>query len=145
MVFLKQYGDPVLYSNYYKAQAGHGLPGFHGAPVMYGAGVGGIFRSLFRRAAPLLRKGLEIIRPHLKTAFHNIARDMVGNVSQAVLKKAAGQRGSGMVYMKRRKAVKRKASLIGPPRPFKKRVKSRRPQQKKKAKRQRHTPSRDIF
>lgn len=47
MVILKNYGDPDLYRNYYKNQAGNALPGYHGAPVMYGAGVGGIFRILF--------------------------------------------------------------------------------------------------
>ncbi|XP_043349901.1 uncharacterized protein F54H12.2-like [Dermochelys coriacea] len=49
MAILKNYGDPNIYSNYYKAQTGYALPGYHGAPVMYGAGVGGIFRNLFRK------------------------------------------------------------------------------------------------
>lgn len=73
---------------------------------MYGAGVGGIFRSLFRKAVPLLRRGLEIIKPHIKLAARNITRDVVGNVSQAVLNKVIPQKGSGLMYVKRRKAVK---------------------------------------
>lgn len=151
MVLLKSYGDPALYSNYYRAQAGHGLPGYQGAPVMYGAGVGGVFRSLFRKAVPLLRRGFEIIRPHVKTAARNIARDVVGNVSQAILNKVNTQEGAGLVYMKRRKGLKRKAAqaqLTGPPRPFKRKAKRRQVTQKKVAKRQRGRKkgrSRDIF
>ncbi|XP_060092554.1 uncharacterized protein F54H12.2-like [Heteronotia binoei] len=38
MVILKSYGDPDLYRNYYRNQAGYALPGYNGAPVMYGAG-----------------------------------------------------------------------------------------------------------
>lgn len=37
--------DPSMYMDYYKAQAGSGLPGFQGVPVVYGVGVGGMFCS----------------------------------------------------------------------------------------------------
>lgn len=121
---------------------------------MYGAGVGGIFRSLFRKAVPLLRRGFELIKPHVKTAARNIAKDVVGHVSESVLKKVTTpmpQEGLGLMYLKRRRGVKRKASreqLTGPPQPLKRKTVKRQPPQKRKAKRKarRHPPSpRDIF
>ena len=154
MVILKSYGDPDLYRNYYKNQAGYALPGYHGAPVMYGAGVGGIFRSLFRKAVPLLRRRFELIKPHVKTAARNIAKDVVGHVSEAVLNKVTPlgpQEGSGLMYLKRQRGVKRKAShvrLIGPPKPLKRKAVKRQQPQKRKAKRRagRRPPSPgDIF
>lgn len=117
MVVLKDYGDIDAYRAYYRAQAGQGLPGFVGAPVMYGAGLGGIFRGLFRKAVPFLRQGLELIKPHVKTAVNNIAGDVVGRV----MEKMKPQEGSGVTYLKRRSGVKRKASQQrwGPPVPLK--------------------------
>ena len=53
MVVLKDYGDINVYRAYYNAQAGRGLPRFHGAVNMNEAGLGGIFCGLFRKAAPL--------------------------------------------------------------------------------------------
>lgn len=143
MVMVKNYGDPNLYRNYYKAQAGYGLPGYHGVPVMYGAGVGGIFRSLFRKAVPLLRRGLEIIKPHAKNAVQNIAKDVIGHVSRAVLEKVvkpAKQEGSGLMYIQR-KILKRKRDVpdsgrAGPPQPLKKKRVSRRGSQTQKTKKQ---------
>lgn len=35
-----------MHMDYYVAWAGSGLPGFQGAPVVYGENVGGIFCSL---------------------------------------------------------------------------------------------------
>ena len=60
--------NPQTYIDYYVAQAGNGLPGFQGAPTMYGSGLGGLFRGLFRMAIPFLKKGFSIAKPHLKTA-----------------------------------------------------------------------------
>ena len=155
MAILKTYGDPAVYRNYYKAQAGYALPGYHGTPVMYGAGLGGIFRSLFRKAIPLLRRGIEIIKPHAKNAARNIAKDVIGHVTQEVLSRVntpSPQDGSGLMYIKRRRAVKRKASqvsLIGPPQPFKRIALSRKKRQKQSAatkrRRQSGSAKRDIF
>ncbi len=44
------------YIDYYRNQAGGGLPGYAGGAVMYGAGLGGLFRGLFRLAVPLLKR-----------------------------------------------------------------------------------------
>ncbi len=41
---------------------------------MYGGGIGGIFKALYRTALPLLRL---VVKPHLKTAARNIASDVV--------------------------------------------------------------------
>ncbi len=38
--------DPERYVAYYQNQAGNGLPGYAGGGVMYGAGLGGLFRGL---------------------------------------------------------------------------------------------------
>lgn len=153
MVIVKSYGDPALYRNYYRTQAGNGLPGYQGVPQMYGAGLGGIFRGLFRKAVPLLRRGLDIIKPHAKTAFRNIAKDVAGKMTEAVLNRVTPpnlQEGSGLVYIKRRKGLKRKASqvrLTGPPRPLKRKVPQKKKTQKRRAgrKRQRALAKRDIF
>ena len=62
------YTDPQLYVDYYKCQAGNGLPGVHGNPTMYGAGCGRIFKSHFRMVVPIIKRGICIVKPHLKTA-----------------------------------------------------------------------------
>ena len=77
MVVLKDYGDGNVYRAYYNAQSGCGLPEFHSAVNMYGAGMGSIFCGLFRKAVPLLRRSFEFIKLHIKTAVHNIAGDVV--------------------------------------------------------------------
>lgn len=43
MVGVKNYRYLDFYVNYYRAQAGNGLPAYQDVPVMYGADVGGIF------------------------------------------------------------------------------------------------------
>ena len=68
------------YVDYYRNQAGGGLPGYAGGGVMYGAGLGGLFRGLFRMAIPLLKRGFSIAKPHLKSAAKNIVSDVVSNV-----------------------------------------------------------------
>ena len=68
--------DPHRYVNYYQNQAGGSMPGYAGVPSMYGAGLGGLFRGLFRMAMPLLRRGIGIAKPHLKAAAKNIFSEM---------------------------------------------------------------------
>lgn len=55
------------YIAYYTAQAGGDLPGYSGLSSQ-DKGLGGIFRGLFRLAFPLLKKGITVATPHLKTA-----------------------------------------------------------------------------
>ena len=74
--------DNDKYTSYYMNQAGSGLPGFMGSSAQYGAGLGGMFRNLFRRALPLFKQGLNMARPHLKTAARSIVADVVTNIAK---------------------------------------------------------------
>lgn len=67
-------GEINDYVNYYQNQAGGGLLGYAGGAVMYGSGLGGLFRGLFRMAVPLLKTGFNIAKPHLKMAAKNMGR-----------------------------------------------------------------------
>ena len=96
--------DPDRYVEYYRNQAGSGLPGFIGSNAMYGSGIGGIFKSFFRAALPFLKRGFSIAKPHLKTAAKNIFGDVV---TTALTKpynnnNNNGQDGSGLMVMTRK-------------------------------------------
>ncbi len=95
--------DPERYVAYYRSQAGNGLPGYAGGPVMYGAGIGGIFKALFRTALPLLKRGFSIVKPHLKTAARNIASDVVTSALSRSYNDTNndGQNGNGLMVMSR--------------------------------------------
>ncbi len=96
--------DPERYVAYYRSQAGNGLPGYAGGPVMYGGGIGGIFKALFRTALPLLKRGFSIVKPHLKTAARNIASDVVTSALTRSYNDANnnnGQNGNGLMVMSR--------------------------------------------
>ncbi len=73
-------------------------------PVMYGSGIGGIFKALFRTALPLLKRGFSIVKPHLKTAARNIASDVVTSALSRSYNDADsnhGQSGNGLMVMSR--------------------------------------------
>ncbi len=97
--------DPERYVAYYRSQAGNGLPGYAGGPVMYGGGIGGIFKALFRNALPLLKRGFSIVKPHLKTAARNIASDVVTSALSRSYNDTNnnnnGQNGNGLMVMSR--------------------------------------------
>lgn len=91
--------DDGRYMTYYMNQAGGDLQGFIGASTQYGNGLGGMFRSLFRMAIPLLKRGFNIAKPHLRTAASNIMGDVVSKITKHNMDK---QEGHGMlVHMKR--------------------------------------------
>ena len=97
--------DPMRYVAYYQNQAGNGLPGCAGGGVMYGGGLGGIFRGLFRMAIPLLKRGFNIAKPHLKSAAKNILSDVVSNtLSRSFNNNHDTQDGSGLLVMARKSA-----------------------------------------
>nr|DAC81399.1 TPA_asm: cupiennin [Pimephales minnow adintovirus] len=101
------YRESPDYVAYYQNQAGGALPGYAGGGVMYGSGLGGIFRGLFRMAIPLLKRGFSIAKPHLKSAAKNIASDVFSNVlmrSHGDEGKAQG--GSGLMVMARKRTSK---------------------------------------
>lgn len=95
--------DPNRYVSYYVDQVGNELPGYHGAPTMYGSGIGGIFRNLFRMVLPFMKRGLSIAKPHLKSAAKNIVSEVVAN---AMTRRASSdpehQEGSGLMLLSRR-------------------------------------------
>lgn len=93
-----RYADPQLYVDYYKHQAGNGLSGYYGSPVMYGSGIGGLFKSLFRMAVPILKRGMTIAKPHLKTAAKGIVSDVVSNVVKTKLQKQDGEGLAAFAY-----------------------------------------------
>lgn len=95
--------DPDRYVAYYQNQAGNGLPGYAGGGVMYGAGLGGLFRGLFRMAVPLLKRGFSIARPHLKSAAKNILSDVVSNTLTHSFNNNNAQGGSGLMVMSRKR------------------------------------------
>lgn len=116
------YADPDIYTRYYVTQAGHGLEAFHGDEYMYGAGFAGLFRGLFRRAVPLIRRGLELVKPHVKNAARGIAKDALTSVSSAVMDRITrsehDQKGSGVVYINRKPCKgKRRYDTAFPPPP----------------------------
>ncbi len=100
-------GEPNTadYVSYYQNQAGCGLPGYSGSGVMYGAGLGGLFRGLFRMAVPLLKRGFSFAKPHLKSAAKNIVSDVVSNVLTRSHSDKA-QDGSGLMVMARKRMSK---------------------------------------
>lgn len=99
--------DRIDYVDYYRNQAGGGLPGYAGGSVMYGAGLGGLFRGLFRMAIPLLKKGFSIAKPHLKSAAKNIVSDVVTTaMSRGYTGNDRNQDGSGLMVMARKRMTK---------------------------------------
>lgn len=95
------------YIDYYRNQARGGLPGYAGGAVMYGAGLGGLFRGLFRMAVPLLKKGFNIAKPHLKAAAKNIVSDVVSNaMTRSYNGDPKAQDGSGLMVMARKRLSK---------------------------------------
>ena len=93
--------DADGYLSYYTSQAGGDLAGFSGSSAQYGAGLGGIFKGIFRTVFPLLKKGFAIAKPHLKAAGKGIISDVVAN---AMIGKQQHQQqeGSGMIALNRR-------------------------------------------
>ena len=100
--------DDGRYMNYYTNQAGSGLPGFVGSATQYGGGIGGIFRSLYRMAMPLIRRGFNIATPHIKTAAKAAAKNIAGDIVTSMVTRATApkQEGSGLI-VKHRRPLKR--------------------------------------
>lgn len=82
--------DEAKYVRYYLNQAGGELNGYIGTSTQYGAGLGGLFRSLFRIAVPLFKKGVSIVKPHLKTAASGIVSDVISNITKPTSTKQDG-------------------------------------------------------
>ena len=83
------------YLQYYLKQAENGLTGYEGSSSQYGAGIGGMFRSLFRMVIPLFKRGVSIAKPHLKSAAKNIIGDEITNITRP--SSPQRQQGSAMI------------------------------------------------
>ncbi len=65
-----------MWVDYYSNQAGRGMPIFIGTRGQRGHGLGSMLAGLFRRAVPMLKRGLSIFgRQALKTGL-NVANDV---------------------------------------------------------------------
>ncbi|CAJ1067371.1 cupiennin [Xyrichtys novacula] len=94
--------DPHRFVHYYESQVGGNLPGFYGAPVMYGRGIGSIFSKLFRFISPVVKKGFALAKPHLKAAASNIASDVFSNVGKFVSGEQKQEGSGGIMVLARR-------------------------------------------
>ncbi len=130
----------MITSTIIEIRAGGGLPGYTGGAVMYGAGLGGLFRGLFRLAVPLLKRGFSIAKPHLKSAAKNIATDVVSNVmSRSYNDNSKPQDGSGVMVMARKRTsqplgIRRRGQTIKKTKHGPKKVSDTRRKRKKTAK-----------
>ena len=95
--------DHERFVPYYLNQAGNGLPGFAGAPMVYGRGLGSMLSKAFRFVMPFLKRGVDIAKPHLKTAAKSIASDVVSTVTKRMMRGSDQQEGSGILQLTRRK------------------------------------------
>ena len=68
------------YIAYYTAKADGDLPGYSSLGSQYGAGLGGIFCSLFRLAFSLFKNRITVAAPYLKTAAKNFVSDVITNL-----------------------------------------------------------------
>ncbi len=104
--------DHQRFVSYYTSQAGHGLPGFQGAPVQYGRGIGSVLSRAFRFILPFIKRGATLAKPHLSTAAKGIASDVVSAVTTRLMKGSESkQEGSGILRLSRRKRKRSVAAL----------------------------------
>ena len=76
------------FEDYYSQQTGRGLNYYQGSAYQRGYGVGGLFRSFYRIAAPLLRSGAKALgKQILQSGVH-----MINDVSQGENIKIAAKR-----------------------------------------------------
>lgn len=102
--------DPQRFVRYYESQVGGALPGFTGASVMYGRGIGSLFSRLFRFVSPLVKRGFALAKPHLTSAAKNIASDVMSHAAGKMLFKNNNegvQEGSGGIMVLSRRPRKR--------------------------------------
>ena len=74
--------DPLTYRHHFHNQVGGDLPGFKGARIQYGNGIGSFLGALARKAIPLIKAGVRMAAPHAKKAAKNIAKELGGKVIQ---------------------------------------------------------------
>lgn len=119
------------FEDYYVQQTGSGLNYYQGAAFQRGYGFGGLFRSLFRAAAPLFRSGAKAVGKQL---FHS-GVNMLNDLSQGEnFKMAAKRRLKEAGQNLTDKAAVKVKSMIGSGRRNKKRKRTQKPLIRRKAK-----------
>lgn len=136
--------DPHRFVHYYHNQVGGTLPGFYGAPVMYGRGIGAVFSRLFRFVSPLVKSGFALAKPHLKRAAANIATDVLGKAMNKISGSKEGQEGSGIMVLSRR-ARTRPPGERAHNLQIRRALKRKKSNGRRKAKARNSVPSKDIF
>ena len=104
--------DPAAaaaYRTHFLHQVGGELPGFKGARLQYGNGIGSLLGILARKAIPLIQAGAKIVAPHIKKAAKNVAKDVTSHVAEGVIG-AIDKRRQSKPKARRRKRVKRATS-----------------------------------
>lgn len=90
--------DANAYHNYYLNQKGRGYPVYAGRRFQRGHGLGSILGSLFKSAAPLLKKGAKALgKEALKTGMHVAADALEGRNVKESLKSRVKDTGRQMV------------------------------------------------
>lgn len=119
------------FEDYYAQQTGNGLEYYRGASFQRGHGLGGIFRSIFRAAVPLLKSGAKAVGKQLFHSGVGLLNDVSRgeNVSTAA-KRRAKEAGRQLTE----KAATRMKTMIGSGR-NKKRKRSRKSVISRQAKR----------
>ena len=103
--------DPLTYRHHFHNQVGGNLPGFKGARIQYGNGIGSFLGALARKAIPLIKAGVKMAAPHAKKAAKNIAKELGGKVIQEVSSRIENKTGrKPKKAVRKRKKVKRTTS-----------------------------------
>jgi len=126
--------------DHYVYQTGNGLNYYQGSPYQRGYGLGGLFRSFFRTAAPLLKSGVKAIGKQL---FHS-GVNLMNDISQGQdLKGAAKRRFKEAGKVLTDKAASKVKNMIGNGKRNKKRKRSKKTVSTRLVKKKCTTP--DIF
>ena len=126
--------------DHYVYQTGSGLNYYQGSPYQRGYGLGGLFRSLFRVAAPLFKSGVKAIG---KQVFHS-GVNLMNDISQGQDLRGAAKRRfkeAGKVLVD--KAADKVKTMIGNGKRNKKRKRSKKPLIRRVVKKK--CATRDIF
>lgn len=98
------------FEDYYTHQTGNGLEYYRGAPFQSGYGLGGLFRSFFRSAVPLLKSGAKAVGKQLFHSgvgvFNDVSR---GEDVNTAVKRRAKEAGRQLTD----KAATRLKTMIG--------------------------------
>lgn len=110
------------FEDYYIHQTGSGLNYYQGAPYQKGYGFGGIFRSFFRAAVPLLKSGVKAIGKQLFHSGVNTLNDISqGDDVRTALKRRMKEAGRHLTD----KAATKVKNMVGSGRNKKRKRKGR--------------------